>query len=219
MISIAIVAHTTRTNQATNLAHTTSAQHISLDDGTLGCDNNHKTVLRWHHNQPHQPDDWCVVLEDDAQPIDDFPAQLAAALAVAPTPVVNLYLGTSYPPHHQRLIKKSIAEAQRTNSHWTIRNLFIHTVGYAIRYDVLASLAGYETVLPIDQHIDQWARFNNHLTCFTHPSLVDHMDGPSLIHHRDGLPRNKPRHAWVTGGHEEWTAASIDVHHNIGVNA
>lgn len=207
MTSIAIVAHTTRTNQATQLAHTTNAQHINIDDGTLGCDNNHKTVLRWHHNQPHQPDDWCVVLEDDAQPIPDFNNQLDAALAAAPTPLVNLYLGTNYPPHYQAAIKKALAKAQRNQSNWLISNTFIHTVAYAIKYHLLASLIGYETTLPIDQHINHWANHptNRWLTTYTHPSLVDHLDGDSIIHHADGVPRDKPRHAWTVGGRPFWT--------------
>ena len=98
MFSIGIVAHQSRTTQAKNLAKQVKADFISIDTGLLGCDDNHTTV------QNHLwalKDEWSVILEDDAQPVQDFPDQLTQALTVAPTPIVSLYLGRRRPPHFQ----------------------------------------------------------------------------------------------------------------------
>ena len=202
MFSIGIVAHQSRTTQAKSLAKQVKADFISIDTGLLGCDDNHTTV------QSHLwalKDEWSVILEDDAQPVQDFPDQLTQALTVAPTPIVSLYLGRRRPPHFQHRIAAATQKADRDDSHWIIGSHLLHAVGYAIKTELLESLLNFDSDLPIDQHITRWAQTQHgHPISYTWPSLVDHEDGPTLVDHPDGSPRRPGRKAWLTGTRTEW---------------
>ncbi|MFP9166993.1 hypothetical protein ACLI1Y_16695, partial [Enterococcus faecalis] len=74
---IGIVGHNKRAAAAHNLMEATGAAFLSLDNGSKGCNGNHRHVLEWLSTSPTE---WVVVLEDDAQPIDDFRTQLDKAL-------------------------------------------------------------------------------------------------------------------------------------------
>jgi hypothetical protein len=43
---------------------TVGAAYISIDNGTLGCEGNHRKVWQWLND--HATTKWVVVLEDDA---------------------------------------------------------------------------------------------------------------------------------------------------------
>ncbi len=205
-LNIAVVAHLSRISLATELADKTGADHISIDDGTLGCEANHKTALRWHQQHPA---DWAIILEDDADPVDEFRHQLAEALAVAPAPLISLYLGQKHPPQHQHAIKDAINRAETVDACWiTSRNL-LHGVGYAIRHERITSLLEHTSPLPSSQHITAWARRHQIPVAYTFPSLVDHLDITPLIQHRhDRLTRQPGRKAWRVGTRTEWTTTS-----------
>ena len=102
-IHIAVVAHTQRREQATKLADSIGADHVTWDTGVLGCTNNHRAAWQWHMNHPS---DWAVTLEDDAVPCKEFRHQLSQALTVAPATVVGLYLGKLCPPNWQDTVEK-----------------------------------------------------------------------------------------------------------------
>jgi hypothetical protein len=53
------------------------------------------------------------VLEDDAVPVDGWRERVAAAWAVAPTPLASLYLGTWHPRYTQARIKSATARTTR----------------------------------------------------------------------------------------------------------
>jgi len=103
VLALGIVAHTARATQAKQLARTVRADFISFDSANLlGCDGNHRAVQQ-HLTALNAP--FAVILEDDAEPIGGFRAQLAAALAVAPAPIISLYLGRAlFSSSHQALI-------------------------------------------------------------------------------------------------------------------
>lgn len=207
MIAVAIVAHTTRRTQAENLAATTEADYVSVDDGTLGCEGNHKHVLKWHHNNPNTQ--WAVILEDDAEPVNTFRDQLHAALTAAPTPIVSLYLGTNYPKHWQARIATKL---RTTNTHWFTAPKLLHAVGYAIRSSHLPALADIDNNMPIDQALSNWANRNNITIAYTRPSLINHADTtPAITKRYDEQPRNKPRRAWQTGTRDHWANTTTDL--------
>lgn len=196
--TIAVVAHHRRQQQAAALSTRINADHISWDDGTLGATGNHLAVWDWHaHNTTHG---WAITIEDDGLPCDNFRDQLAAALAVAPAPVVSLYLGTGHPRQFQPLIERTLAATP--DAHWLTHDHLLHAVAVAIHTDLLPLTLDPD--LPIDEAITHWARRNHHHIAYTRPSLVDHADTDTLITNRADRTTNKPRHAWQHGTRTHW---------------
>lgn len=190
---------------AHELAAAVGATFMSIDDGALGAEGNHRRV--WHE-LAKQDTDWSVVLEDDAVPVSDFNDQLAMALAAAPTPVVSLYLGRQRPPQFQTLIKQA-TETADDDTCWLTSTHMLHAVGVAIRTELVPSLIGSVSNLPADQHIGVWARRVRHQIAYSWPSLVDHSDVPTLVNHPDGADREPGRTAWRVGSRPHWTSKSV----------
>lgn len=200
-ISYAIVGHKERAHQAHGLSARLGGARIALDDGTYGQGINHDRA--W--NLAAEADsDWCVVLEDDAQPVDDFLSQVPLVLDAAPAPIVSLYLGTSRPPQYQLAIREALTH----NTCFITSNQLLHHVAVAIRThlvpDMLTTVGSAST--PADYRIGAWAQHRGHPIVYTHPSQVDHADGPTLIQHADGKPRTQPRRAWSVGCRNQWTS-------------
>lgn len=206
MLKIGIVAHTARATQARQLSDTVKAAFISIDNGLMGCDTNHRTVQQ---HLAEYPSTWSVILEDDAEPVEGFREQLHSALLMAPTPVVSLYLGRKRPPHWQKRIATALTEAQHQDACWVMSTHLLHAVGYAIKTELLPSLLTHTSTLPSDQHIGEWCRRFGHLISYTVPSLIDHQDGPTIVDHPDGDPRRPGRKAWTVGTRHQWTTTAV----------
>lgn len=207
MIGIGVVAHTSRSNLAEALALDVDADVLSVDDGQLGCEGNHAAV--WEQLAA-LPTGWSVILEDDAQPVDGFAAQLAAALPMAPAPIASLYLGRLRPAPWQRRIRAALDQADTVDAHWIMATRLLHAVGYAIRTELLGSLLRFTSARPVDEHISRWARQYGYPTCYTVGSLVEHADEPTVIPlHPDRQPRTPGRKAWRLGGHDRWTTTTV----------
>lgn len=206
MLAIGIVAHTSRAQQAKILANTVNAAFISIDNGVMGCDENHYAV---QHHLAGLHTTWSVVLEDDATPVEGFTDQLHHALIMAPTPIVSLYLGRKRPPHWQKRIGSAVLEARGLDANWIISTHLLHAVGYAIRTELLDSLLRYESTHPVDEHITAWAQSYGHTIAYSTPSLVDHRDEPTIVHHRDGAPRRPGRKAWTVGTRTHWNTTAV----------
>lgn len=201
-LSIGVVAHTARAAESTLLARMVCADFVSVDNGILGCDGNHVAVQTHLAGLPAR---WAVVLEDDAVVVPDFRVQLAAALEVAPAPVVSLYLGRLRPPQYQRQVVQAVARANSVDASWIVGRRMLHAVGYAIRTDVLGSLLNFESRLPADERVSAWAGG----VAYCWPSLVDHADLPTVVQHRDRQPRPPGRTAYRVGGRDVWTERSV----------
>lgn len=206
---IGIVAHHARQTQAEHLAEQTNAAYISYDDGSWGCDRNHRRVWKWHQDNSRQ--DWSVVLEDDAVPVDNFTDQLTQALAVAPTPIVSLYLGTAKPEHWQPKVGLTVGNANAVDARWIVSTDLLHAVGVCIRTELIPSLLNHlnQCEIPVDAGITTWAHTNELKVGYTWPSLVDHADGPTLVEHRDGQHRIQPRVAWWHGARDDWNTTQV----------
>jgi GR25 family glycosyltransferase involved in LPS biosynthesis len=205
-VKIAIVAHLDRITQAEKLAETVKAEYIAYDAGALGCEGNHRQVWEW---QAENADDWAIVLEDDAIPVQGFRSQLERALEVAPSPVVSLYLGRERPPQHQAAIQKAINTVG--DAAWIISPYLLHAVGIAIRADLIPSMLDWTSNMPLpqDEKLGWWARKNHIAISYTWPSLVDHADGPPVAKHQDKMERTPGRTAWKASAREAWTDKAV----------
>ena len=201
---IGVVTHTSRLDHASALADVVGASVVNVDNGSLGCDRNHRRVWQWLFQRA---DEWAIVLEDDAVPVPNFRTQLAQALKHAPTPLVSLYLGRMRPPWAQDHILTAVANAG--DADWIVSNHMLHAVGYAVRVDLLPSLMSQPLNTPVDQHISAWAQTESIDISYPWPSLIDHADLPTIVDHPDGQPRPPGRVAWKTAAHPTWSQRSV----------
>jgi GR25 family glycosyltransferase involved in LPS biosynthesis len=187
----------------TRLAGLVDADFLSVDDGSLGCTQNHTRAWRQHAENPAA---WNLNLEDDAVPVEHFRDQLDKALAVAPTPIVSLYLGGGY--IGDNLTRALLDRAETTGAHWAVAHGQIHhAVALAVREEVLAPMIEHlaTRTLAVDTMLSSWALRNSHDVAYSIPSLVDHADEKSLV----TKYRRSPRRAFMTGRREQWCSKLI----------
>lgn len=211
--TIGIVAHTARAEQAHQLMEQTSAAYMSVDDGTLGCELNHRKVWSWLLDNSNTK--WAVSLEDDAQPIPGFREQVNAALEQAPTPIVSFYLGKHRVAVLEKRKRSAMNRADTADAHWIAGKNLLHAVAVAIRTDVLAEILTYKTQFPDnfpnDEAISHWANTKGQRVGYTWPSLVEHADQPTLFVHPDKLPRPPGRKAYKLGTRQTWTDKAVNL--------
>lgn len=204
-----IVAHISRAEQAKRLARRVRAKVVSVDDGTLGGNVNHRVTLeRLYADTKDDPPTWLVILEDDAVPVRAPLKHFDLALRSAPESIVSFYLGTNFPRYWQPGVERAIRDADAAGVKWIVGDHLLHAVGYAIYRHCVPELVDYlKTVpsLPIDEAITEWARRVHRPVAYSWPSLVDHLDDEPVISHKDGVPRNLPRKAHRHGAPQTWT--------------
>lgn len=217
MTLVGIVAHVNREHLVDPLIRDTQADIIRFDDtfppSAKGCANNHIRVLRDMFKYARY-NEWVIVLEDDAQPVEDFRRQVDLALPQANTALVGLYLGTSNPGGViQRAVEPAVVKAEATDSNWIVADWFISGPGYAVRSDMLVPLIDslVESRGPVDVRINEWARYEEIPTWYSYPSLVNHDDAPSLINAH--LSNMVTRRAWRAGGRYEWSSKTTKMDH------
>lgn len=197
-VSIGVVADVRRPGMGEKLAAGVGADYLSVDTEARGCTWNHGEVWRMHGDAPA---DWNLVLEDDAIPVKGFREQLDAALAVAPAPIVSLYLGRGY--IEDRYIDSMLARADVQGANWIVTpGRVLHAVALAVSGGVLESLVDNlpRGSSPIDRALSLWARRNGHRVAYSAPSLVEHDDGKSLVTRYYRAERK----AWRVGVRDEW---------------
>lgn len=210
---LGIVAHTARSDEAHELMGIVGAVYMSVDNGTHGCERNHLRTWRWL--KEHTKDDWVVVLEDDAKPIPRFAQHLDEALKHSPTPIVSLYRGHNVNnPAAEKAGLQATERANEQDASWVTCHLLLHAVAVAVKTellpDMIAHIEALRGDLPIDEAISHYATRNRVLIGYTHGSLVDHADTPSVIvRHRDKLPRPPGRVAYQLGAPTEWTDKAV----------
>lgn len=208
---IGIVAHTARADAAHQLMESVGAAYMSVDDGTLGCDNNHRKAWQWMAN--NNPGEWSTIVEDDAKPIPNFRHHLHHALAAAGTDIVSLYRGhrVNNPPGEQHGLNAT-ERADDANACWIHSHLLLHAVAVAIKTPLIDDMLKHirTVALPIDEAITHFTVRNKLVVAYTHGSLVNHADTPTVItRHRDKLPRPPGRVAYHLGPPTEWTDKAV----------
>jgi GR25 family glycosyltransferase involved in LPS biosynthesis len=204
-IEIAVIAHPRRKQEAQRLASMVEALSIFWDTESMGCETNHRVA--WEMMAKLSEADWLVFLEDDIEVVPDFRRQLDEILAVAPSPLVSLYLGRGRPPHWQPAIAEAITSVPSPDTCWLMAPALFSAQGYAIRTDILPTLiTAPRTTLPIDEHISSWASARNIPVAYCWPSIVEHRDDltPLIQERADGQPRIEQRVAWKFGTRPTW---------------
>jgi hypothetical protein len=213
---IGVVAHANREALATKLIDEVQADVYEFDrtwpPSVTGCAGNHIRVLKGLNriaaNSTRHT--WCVVLEDDAIPVNDFRNHVEWALPTADGPLIGLYLGSGNPQGvTQRVIVPAVEDAKAADASWIVADWFISTVGYVVHSawlsDLIAAIS--DMTGPVDNRINDWTQGAGLETWYCHPSLVDHEDDDSMLAtHRPYL-----RHAHVFGARDEWTRKAVDM--------
>lgn len=142
--------------------------------------------------------DWAIVLQDDAVPIPGFKEHAETALTAAPAACVSFYTGTGRP--RQDIVRKAVTEADEQNAAWLQHPSLLWGVAVALRADLAAPFLDWEYRRPLayDQRLSVYCKETGTRIAYTHPSLTDHADGPTLLTHSWGPPRS-PRRAWRLG--------------------
>lgn len=205
---LGVVAHADRRVLAERLIGEVDADLWRFDQThpptPAGCANNHIEVLK-HLKDIATPSEWCIVLEDDARPVENFWVEVKRALLLCHrrTPLVGLYLGTGNPDGvTQQAIMPAIERADEYDAAWIVSDWFISTVGYVVRSEWISSLitAISDMTGPVDNRINDWTQQIGIDTWYTVPSLVDHDDQSSML--TTFMPHK--RHAHRFGTRDTW---------------
>ena len=209
-VSYAVVGHTRRKERATALSSRLNAS-LSLDDGTYGSNENHARAWRSAPNR----DGWVVVLEDDAIPVDNFEGHVRNALAnlpqtAAPVGAVSFYVGGGKP--FPAMVEQAVQDAESAGSSWLIDDWLRWGVAVAMPADIIErTIRIYEGIKkPYDQALGAALKKQGRSILYTVPSLVDHEDGPSLLHN-GGVPRKALRF----GEPDQWSGVPIRMRHSL----
>ena len=230
-VPIAIVAHPRREAYANKLATRVAADAVCWDIDKIGPERNHLKAWEWLADSGQG---FGVVLEDDVIPTRNFRHNVNQAIKHAPTRLIALYLGRGRPPQHQQAISRTIT---RPVSFITAPRLLsaqayiLPTELYARWKEVRHFFGHQDQRRPIDEAISAWVDHKvGEKFSYTRFSLVDHLDGPTLVRHPDGQDRNgktalhtedcdpkgaalpEIRKAWLlSSGQVDWTCGSMEL--------
>jgi len=195
-VAFSVVAHASRLERAEDLAERLGAT-LCVDEGAVGPNANHDAA--WAMAPSAR---WTVVLEDDAVLADGFEDFIPQLLTQLPwRGAVSLYLGTERPPQIQASVATALRRADVGGAGWLRSRRAWWGVALALRSDMVPDMLGFvaKSSAPYDERFSQWLLARRIPCWYPVPSPVDHADLPTLIQHRDGAPRDRPRVAWRHG--------------------
>lgn len=140
-----------------------------------------------------------VVIQDDAVPIPSFVREARKAVAIRPDDIISFYVGTGRP--YQAEVRQAVEEAKAAGVAWLeARRLFW---GVAVVYPVVLVPAMMKRAdkmpgVPYDERMGAALSIFGKKIFYTWPSLVDHIDGPTVIKGRVRAEPT-PRRAWEVG--------------------
>ena len=199
---------------AYNVFESVEADFMHIDNGSLGCAENHRHVWKSLCDKAND-DEWIIVIEDDAIPVEQFRCHARSALASVPddVDVVSFYLGQTRPEAWQEFVRQAVTQADSQNACWITSDTALHAVCIAIRNRELVQtmlICTEKFHRPPDERITLWCRQFGHESAYSMPSLVDHADGDTVIEGRPGRVRNeRGRVAWQVGTRDRWQPTSV----------
>jgi hypothetical protein len=206
-LSVAVMAHPARTQQAWWLARELDAP-IIWDRGAGEWDTGARAWAAFTDTATHH-----LVIQDDAIPMPRLIEHAASAIAARPSSPISFYLGRSRPPGMQRRIMRATLGADESKAAWLHVNDMLHGVAIALPVvDIAPMLEWAQTShRPYDDRIGTWYRRQGADVEYTWPSLVDHADLPTLVDHADGDDRPVGRVAWRVGKPKSWHTPSVRI--------
>lgn len=178
-ISYSVCAHMSRVGNALDIANSLDAA-LTIDDGTLGSLRNHD--LAWEMAY-ERGGDWCVVLEDDITLVNNFDYHVRDALRNIPDPMssCSLYVGTGKPQPER--IEHVVRKAERLRASWLVESFAIWGPALALPREMVPVMLDFvrSSHLPYDNRLSEYLKAYGVSCYYTFPSLVDHLDGSSLI--------------------------------------
>lgn len=194
-LAIAVVAHPKRAQQAARLADELGA-HVVMDDGEYGDAINHARTWEWLAGQDA---DWALAIEDDAVLGERFVERLVECIEALPKEGLLLaYTGRdSRTRIGQRTRDAHAAADLQGRAYITLRNVHWGVALAAPTHHARAMAQALRTSrAPSDDTIGAWANKQRIPIYATHPNLVDHEDGDSVLGHGKRGPR---RALWFRG--------------------
>ncbi len=164
-----------------------------MDEGNCGALWGHTRALRLCEPLNER----CIIMEDDALPVDDFRAKALVWMDEYPDSLLSFYLGTGRPPQYQAQIAHALTYADDPDAVICLPQL-IHGVCYSIpKQFVGAVVDGLPLIGAADFAVgNAWRSVTGQPVVYPVRSLVDHDDLPSVEVHPDGQKRTEPRRAW-----------------------
>lgn len=212
-ISIAIMAHPSRTEQA-NALYKKLIQYPFAAPQIIWDEQNSE----WHTGRRAleygiDKGDVHVVLQDDAIINEYFFTNLQKAIKAAPIrTVLSLYTGTVRPFNDR--VTKAIATANESGASWLQGYLLFWGVGIVIPSDHLKPLLEFCDTDndPYDTRIGKFYFGNMIPVLYTNPSLVDHDDDiATLVGVRGELPQGRRVARNMIAQDVEWNAYIVEI--------
>lgn len=212
-LAVAIMAHPRRRERAGRLARKVDADLVVFDEHDLG--EWSTGAYAWHFGAQVGASH-VLVLQDDAEPVDDLRRHVLGALGHVANSPVSLYLGQKKPSRWAPSVAEAVETADTHGATWiTARNL-LHGVALVLPTPWVTPMLQWCQMhdTPYDQRIGAYLRAcRGKDTAYTWPSLVDHADDiPSLVRHADDARLDTGgRVAYRVGVPEAWNNIAVAV--------
>lgn len=183
-MQVIIVGHHSRAGWVQRLQNVLPGAAWIIDFADQGSTATHRRALALAATIPER----CIIMEDDAIPVQGFAERAEAWAANYPDDLISFYLGTSRPAKWQPRVDKALAET--LNQHILLPHL-LHGVCYSIPADRVCYVLDRMAPHPEADFAIGMAWGGQVL--YPVESLVQHRDGKSVEKHYDGQPRTEPR--------------------------
>src|SRR5690606_6785476 len=135
-----------------------------------------------------------------------------ANLPQTTTPVgaVSFYVGGGKP--FPAMVTQAVQDAESAGSSWLIDDWLRWGVAVAMPAEIIERSSGLYAgkKTPSDRALDSPLKKRSRPLLYTVPSLVDHEDGPSILHN-GGVPRKALRF----GDPDQWSGVPIRMRHSL----
>lgn len=187
-LSVCIMAHPKRAEQVARLQAVLGALPVVWDERQDRWDTGKRAMLAYDPACTHH-----LVIQDDVLPCRDLLAGVEAALEHMPDDApLCLYVGRRRPHQHQ--VAQACAQADRLGAAFITMHTLNWGPGIAVPTAAIPEMVAYSDKLTEIKNYDR--RLSRYWECeakvrvwYTWPSLLDHADGPSLVHGRVGTDR------------------------------
>jgi hypothetical protein len=184
-MQVIIVGHHSRSEWIAKLQNVLPGSAWIIDYAGGGAAAGHRKALQI---AALVPDERCIIMEDDAIPVQGFLERAEQWCARCPHDLISFYLGTSRPTRWQQVVDGLLAQADA--DYITLPQL-IHGVCYS---PPPASIPGILSRMGMRPEADfDIGRAWGQSVLYPIASLVEHRDGTPVEQHADGQPRLEPR--------------------------